>query len=276
MQDSIITERQIESGFWYFDRSKGFPYDIITYPKEYTGQTRLAIACTQLWQLSATEKKKVINEWIELLPSCQNIEMLWFTTHTTQKLFDSACKLQNLIGLKIKWSNIKKLDNLSNLTKLKYLNIGSSSQVESIIPLSGMSQLEVLNIENFKKITDYTPISDLTNLQFFAIKGGMYTKQKVDSFEPFSKLTNLIYFSAVMISCIDKRIDPLFKLKNLKTINWPFDITEKEMDRLKAELPNLKYLPHRYYESNMEKIKSMFNDNESNMENIKSMFDVKK
>jgi hypothetical protein len=252
-----MTEKQIEHGFWFWDKSNDFPPDSITFPKEYNGQTKVNIACTQRLELSAIEQKKLIKEWIDFLPTCQNIEMLWFTSHTTQQLFESVCKLKKLVGLNIKWSNIKKLDNISTLTNLKYLNIGSSSQIESITPLSYMTQLEVLRIENFKKITDFSPISALTNLQFFSIEGGMYTKQKVDSFEPFSNLTNLVYFSTAMISCVNKQIDPLLKLKKLKTINWDFDLTAKDMERLKQELPNLKYLPHRYYKSNMEKLKSL-------------------
>ena len=86
----------------------------------------------------------------------------------------------------------------------------------------------------------------------------MYTKQKVDTFEPISKLTNLIYFSTAMINCVDKRIDPAFNLKNLLTLNWAFDITKKDMERLKTELPKLKYLPHRYYEENMKKLRASF------------------
>jgi hypothetical protein len=252
-----MTDKQIENGFWFWDEANDFPPDSITYPNEYTGQTKVNIACTQLLDLSATEQKKLIKEWIDFLPICQNIELLWFTTQSTQQLFDSVCKLKNLVGLNIKWSNIKTLDNISTLTKLKYLNIGSSAKIESITPLACMTQLEVLRIENFKKITDFSPLSALTNLQFFSIEGGMYTKQKVDTFEPFSKLTNLIYFSAVMISCVDKRIDPLFKLKKLKTINWAFALTAKDMERLKQELPNLKYFPHRNYQNNMDKLKSI-------------------
>lgn len=252
-----MTDKQIEHGFWFWDKANDFPPDSITYPKEYTGQTKVNIACTQLLEVSATEQKKLIKEWIDFLPTCQNIEMLWFTTHTTQQLFDSVCKLKNLVGLNIKWSNIKTLDNISTLTKLKYLSIGSSSQIKSITPLAGMTQLEVLRIENFKKITDFSPLSALTNLQFFSLEGGMYTKQKVDTFEPFSKLTNLIYFSAVMVSCVDKRIDPILKLKKLKTINWAFELTAKDMEKLKQELPNLKHFPHRNFKSNMDKLKSL-------------------
>lgn len=250
-----MTEKQIEHGFWFWDKANDFPPDSITYPREYKGQTKVNIACTQVLEISATEQKKLIKQWVDFLPTCQDIEMLWFTTQTTQQLFDSACKLKKLEGLNVKWSNIKNLNNITTLTNLKYLSIGSSSQIESIIPLAEMIQLEVLRIENFKKISDYSPLRTLTNLQFFSIEGGMYTKQKVDTFEPFSNLTNLIYFSAIMINCADKRIDPLLKLKKLKTINWPFDLTANEMDRLSKELPDLIHFPHRYKKNNIDKLK---------------------
>jgi hypothetical protein len=252
-----MTDKQIEYGFWHWDRENNFPPDSITYPNEYKGQRFVNIACTQLTALSVTEQKKLIKEWIDFLPSCQNIEMLWFSTLTTQQLFESVCKLENLVGLYIKWSNIKNLESLSALSNLKYLRIGSSSKIESILPLSRMIQLEVLQLESFKKISDFSPLSDLANLKFFSIEGGMYMKQKVDTFEPFSKLTNLIYFSALMINCSDKRIDTLMSLKKLKTINWPFDLKSSDMERLKDELPNLIYLPHRNVERNAEMLKAM-------------------
>lgn len=252
----MITEKQIEHGFWFWDKANDFPPESITYPSEYNGQTKVNIACTQLLELSAIEQNKLIKEWIDFLPTCQEIEMLWFTTNTTQKLFDSVCKLKNLIGLNIKWSNIKSLDKIVALEKIKYLSIGSSSQIESILPISTLKKLEVLRIENFKKISDFSSMSALINLKFFSIEGGMYTKQKVDTFEPFSKLTNLIYFSAVMISCVNKGIDPILKLKNLKTLNWAFDLTLQETDRLKEEMPNLINFPNRHYQNNMEKLKS--------------------
>jgi len=116
-----------------------------------------------------------------------------------------------------------------------------------------LTNLEVLVIENIEKISDFSLLAALTNLKFLSIEGGMYTKQKIDSFEFITRLTNLIYFSTTMISCPDKSIDPILKLKNLITLNWSFNLSQKEMERLKNELPNLRYLPHRYYEENMKK-----------------------
>ena len=253
-----MTEKQIEHGFWLWDKTNDFPPDSITYPNEYTGQKKLNIACTQRLHLTPTKQKKLVKDWSQFLPTCKDIEMLWFTTHTTQQLFDSTCKLDKLVGLNIKWSSIKSLDDISNLKDLKYLRIGSSAKIESIKPLTTLTKLEVLVIENFKKISDFSLLATLTNLKFLSIEGGMYTKQKVNSFEFITKLTNLIYFSTTMISCPDKGIDPILKLKNLITLNWSFDLSQKEMEKLKKELQNLRYLPHRYYEENMKKIKAAF------------------
>lgn len=253
-----MTEKQIECGFWYRGTASDFPPECITYPHEYKGQSKLSIACTQILDMTPTKQKKLVKEWCDFLPNCNEIEMLWFSTRLTQQLFDCVCKLKKLKGLNIKWSNIVKLDNISNLTSLKYLRIGSSAKIENIKKLTALTNLEVLEIENFKKITDFSQLSNLTNLKFLSIEGGMYTKQKVDTFVPISKLKNLIYFSTAMISCVDKRIDPVLNLKKLLTLNWAFDIPKKDMERLKTELPQLKYLPHRNYEENMKKLKASF------------------
>ena len=253
-----MTEKQIENGFWFRDTKNSFPPDQITYPKEYNGDRKLNVACTQILEITPSQQKNLVKNRVEFLPNCKKVEMLWFATHTTQSLFDSACKLTNLVGLNIKWSNIKTLDNINNLKHLKYLRIGSSAQIESIAPLSGLTNLEVLVIENFKKISDFSLLSTLTNLKFLTIEGGMYTKQKVDSFEPISNLTDLIYFSSLMTTCKDKRINPILRLKNLRTLNWGFDLSKEDMARLKKELQKLKYYPHRHVQSNLEKIKSLF------------------
>lgn len=253
-----MTENQIENGFWIWDKKNGFPPDSITYPAQFSGQTKLNIACTQRNELTPTQQKNLIKEWADFLPSCKNIELLWFTTTTPQTIFDSACLLQNLVGLNIKNSNIKSLDNLSKLKNLKYLRIGDSSKIESIEPLQNLTNLEVLVIENFKNISDFALLKVLTNLKFLTIEGGMYKKQNIDSFQFLADLKNLIYLSTTMINTTNKSVDTVFELKNLKTLNWAFDLTKSEMEKLKQELPNLKYLPHRHVESNLNKIKSLF------------------
>jgi hypothetical protein len=253
-----MTEKQIENGFWLWDKKKDFPPDSITYPTQFGGQTKLNIACTQHSGLIPKQQKNLIKEWTDFLPNCTSIELLWFTTTTPQAIFDSACLLDNLVGLNIKNSNIKSLANLSKLKNLKYLRIGDSPKIENIEPLKTQTNLEVLVIENFKNISDFSLLKGLTNLKFLTIEGGMYKKQKVDSFDFLADLKDLVYLSTAMISSASTSIDMVFKLKNLKTLNWAFDLTKSEMEKLKQELPNLKYLPHRNVESNLTKIKSLF------------------
>lgn len=252
-----MTEEQIEKGFWLWDKKKEFPPDSIIYPAQYIGQTKLNIACTQRSDLKPAQQKKLINDWADFLPTCNNVEFLWLTTTTPQIIFDSACLLDKLIGLNIKNSNIKSLDSLSKLKKLKYLRIGNSSKVESIEALKNLTVLEVLVIENFKNISDFSLIKELSSLKFLTIEGGFSNKQKVDDFQFLAALKNLIYLSTAMISTTKKDIEPLFKLKHLKTLNWAFDLTKSEMEKLKQELPDLIYLPHRHVENNLTKIKSL-------------------
>ena len=254
-----MTEKQIEQGFWVWDKANNFPPESISQPNQYSGEAKVNIACTQRNDLTAIEQKKLVKEWCDFLPKTKKINFLWFTTTTPQILFDCICSLDQLVGLNIKNSNISTIDNIKNLTNLKYLRIGSSPGIESIEPLKNLTNLEVLVLEGLKKISDFSLLGELANLKFLSIEGGMYTMQKVDSLNFVSQLKSLIFFSTTMISTPNKSIEPILKLKNLVTLNWPFDLTNTDMKRLKMELPNLKYLPHRYEQGNQAKLKDLFN-----------------
>lgn len=240
----MYSEKQIQYGFWYWDTENEFPPPSIERPEEYRGESRVNIACTQRLDLTSSEQKQLVASWVDFLPSCKNIEMLWFTTHTHQHMFDAVCKMDQLVGLNIKWSNIKRLDGIVSLKNLRFLRIGSSAQVESINPLTELSQLEVLSVENLKRISDFSPFVVLKNLKFLSIEGGMYTKQKVDSFVPIAQLEKLIHLSLIMVSCRDRSIEFALGLKNLQSLRWGFSVTVDEIARLQSELPNLKHLPH--------------------------------
>ena len=253
-----MTEKQIEYGFWVWDTTNDFPPASIAYPNQYKGESKVNIACTQRNDLTSTEQKKLVKEWCDFLPKAKQINFLWFTTTTPQVLFDSICSLDQLVGLNIKNSNISTLENIKNLTNLKYLRIGGSPGIESIEPLKNSTNLEVLVLEGLRKISDFSLIGELTNLKFLSIEGGMYTMQKIESLNFVSQLKNLIFFSTTMISTPNTSFEPILKLKNLITLNWPFTLTDADMKRLKIELPNLKYLPNRYDRSNQAKLKDLF------------------
>ncbi|MEP7318314.1 MAG: hypothetical protein ABI921_06225, partial [Panacibacter sp.] len=67
-----MTEKQIEHGFWLWDKADGFPPESITFPNQYNGQLKANIACTQRLDMTPKEQKKLVKSWIDFLPSCKD------------------------------------------------------------------------------------------------------------------------------------------------------------------------------------------------------------
>jgi len=115
--------------FFGFKQKNNFPPKYIRYPKEYDGSNIVNIICTQT-ELSQSKENKLIKEWCEILPKLDSIKYILFFSKVPQKLFDAVCNISHLEGLYIKWSDIQEMENIKNLTKLKYLHIGSSAQIQ--------------------------------------------------------------------------------------------------------------------------------------------------
>ncbi len=250
-----FSEEQYKYGFWRVDMKNNFPPKSITNPNEYKHSKSVNVFCTQQNNLPLSEQKKLVQEWVDFLPQCQNLEYVWFSSRVNQELFDSACKLKKLKGLHIKWSGIKKLDKISSLKDLKYLYIGTSGSIENIKPLKSLEELEAIHLEAFGKITDFSVLSNLANLKFLEIEGSMEKKQKVDSFTWVNKLDKLIFFSAAAVNLSKKDSNFIFNLKNLKTLNWPFSLSDGDIKKLEFELPKLENFPQRNQKDRMKKLK---------------------
>jgi len=233
-----LTQRDIEQGYWYYRPDEGFPPKSIIFPNEYDGNQRLNVICTQT-DLPASRQRKLVKEWCQTFPHLESVQILWLNSKVNQELFEAVCKMKNLIGLNIKWSAIKRIDSLQKLKGLRYLNLGGSSQVESIDCLVDMKDLVWLEIDNLKKITDISPLSKLFRLRGLSLEGSMWTTQIVDSLAPIEQLTNLEYLSLANLKAKNKTLMPLFNLKKLKTLHlakwWP----KGEISTLKIELPGL-------------------------------------
>jgi hypothetical protein len=88
-----------------------------------------------------------MTEWCALLPTLSTVTELEFTTRVNQPLFEAACAMTQLTSLCIKWSGIKALDSIANLTRLASLRIGSSGSIESIEPIASRRRLVDLELE---------------------------------------------------------------------------------------------------------------------------------
>ena len=234
-----LTQRDIDQGYWYYKPEKQFPPTSITFPNEYDGNQHLNVVCTQT-DLPASRQRKLVKEWCQTFSRLESVQILWLNSKVNQELFEAVCKMKNLIGLNIKWSAIKRIDSIQGMKNLRYLNLGGSSQVESIGCLGDMKDLVWLEVDNLKKITDISPLSNLSRLRGLSLEGSMWTTQIVDSLTPIGQLTNLEFLSIANLKAKDKTLMPLLNLKKLKTLHlakwWP----KSEISILKKEMPGLK------------------------------------
>lgn len=218
---------------------KNSPPDSTTLLSDYSPSDKLNLSITQL-NLTPYQQNKLIDSWCKKLPELENLKFLWFCSRVNQRMFDAACNISTLEGLSIKWSGIKDISKLVNLKSLKYLYIGSSTQIESISPLKDMKNLESLYLVNLKKITDFSIVQYLQELTELGIDGSMWTTQKIETLEPIAQLKKLRILSLKNTRTFDKSFDPILQLKNLVQFDSSWNYPEKEFEKLKA-LPNLKY-----------------------------------
>ena len=204
------------------------------YAEHYENADRLAVSW-DLGAISEGDKKKVIKQWCARLPELQKLRWLNLWSQVTPSVFEAACQIHGLECLVIKWSNIKRLDAISNLHRLKYLYIGSSTRVESIEPLTALVSLRRLDIENFKLVSDFSPLTTMTWLESLAIAGSMWSRQKVDSLEPLSQMTWLKSL-AVDTSHV-KSLRPLAQLTSLESLDVDGRLPMEEYAWLSAKLP---------------------------------------
>ncbi|GJQ61069.1 MAG: hypothetical protein SCALA702_01220 [Melioribacteraceae bacterium] len=225
--------------FWKWDKSKSWPPESITELEDYTQTKRLSLFITQL-PLKPHIQKKLVEAWCERLGKLEEVKYLWFTSRVNQKMFDAACNMPNLEGLWIKWSGIRRIDEIVKLNKLKHLHLGSSSKVESIDVLKQMNNLETLELEQLNLISDFSILSNLTQLRRLGIDGSIWTAQKIESLKPISKLVNLQYLSTTNSKIQDKSFEPLLGLENLIRFNCSWNYPLEEFEKLK-KMKNLKY-----------------------------------
>lgn len=226
-------------GLWNYDPENPNPPTLISYPEQFQGGEKLNLVCTQL-DLSSYQQKKLVEKWCSILPELSGVKILWFRSRVNQALFEAACQMVNLEGLWIKWSGIETIGSITKLENLKFLDIGSSAQVESIEPFRKMKGLRVLGIENFKKIKKLDPIGELTQLEGLSVSGSVWTTQRVESLEPLSKLTNLRYLILINLRSEDNTLLPIAKISSLEHLQTSWWWKADEFRYLRDELPNLK------------------------------------
>lgn len=226
--------------FWYYRPTKDFPPRVIQHLEEYDGSERLNLACTQT-DLKASQQKKLVREWCEILPTLENVRFLWFSSRVSEPLFEAACEMVNLVGLYIKWSGIKSIASIPKLKNLGYLHIGSSPSLAPLDPLGEVSELEWLELENIRATRDLGFLREFTNLKGLTIGGDSNSIKylKAESLEPLENLQNLYWLSLPTFTTEDGSLMPLAKLGSLKYLSLSNKFKMEEFAKLAGARPDI-------------------------------------
>lgn len=178
------------------------------------------------------ERIEIESEWIEKLPTLDNIKHLTLRHRVNNEYFDSICRMKNLEGLYFWTSTVDDIKLLSKLKKLKYLHLELFSRLTDISPLLEIHTLTKLSIERCFKVNNYEIIGKMEQLIALSIEGDTIAPRNLilPSLKPFSKLNNLKHLDLRTTSIRDKSFLEILKLENLVRLD--------AMWRMKKEIRN--------------------------------------
>jgi len=226
--------------FWTHRPTKNFPPSSIRYPDDYDGSDRVNIICTQT-DLSASQQKKLVQEWCRVLPTFENVRFLWFNSRVSQNLFEAACEMENLIGLYIKWSGIKSIDSVRKLKNLRFLHFGSSPSAAPLDSLGELPKLEWLELENIRAASDLVFLRDFTDLKGLSVSGDTNSLKDLtaDSLKPLENLQKLYWLSLYAFKTKDGSLMPLVMLGSLRYLFLSNNFKMEEYAKLAGARPDI-------------------------------------
>lgn len=212
------------------------PHDLQS-PDEYDGGTDLAIQCTQL-DMPASQQRKLVEQWVQVLPTLQGVRRLWFNSRVSQPLFDAACRIEGLTDLWIKWSGITSLDALAALGNLQRFHLGDSARVQTLQPLAALPHLQWLWLDGMSKIPDLQPLATITGLQGLFVAGIDSKQLVVPTLAPLAALQQLRWLQLGALRPADNSLEPLARLHALGYLGLPNFFSVEQFAQLAARLPH--------------------------------------
>lgn len=212
------------------------PRDVRT-PDEYAGGPDLAIHCTQL-EIPASQQRKLVAQWVQVLPTLHGVQRLWFSSRVPQELFDAACRMPGLTDLWIKWSGIATLDAVLNLRGLLHFHLGDSARLASLQPLAGLPQLRWLWVDGLAKIPDLEPLAHLQALEGLFVAGTESKPLVLPTLAPLARLEGLRWLQLGALRPADNDLQPLAKLQALQYLGLPNRFAVEQFAQLAAQLPH--------------------------------------
>jgi len=249
VNDSYIdkTSKKDRYNLHQFYRGEGsgteyFPAQQIT--EEVYRVHALKIVTLSMDFLGATvkQRKKLEADWIDILPSLDNVRMLSVRHRVNQNYFEAICKMKNLEKLYFWTSTVESINNIVNLKKLDFLGLSSFSRLSDISPILGLTNLTHLSIENSFKIENYEIIGNMHDLVGLRLNGDCFAPKnlRLQTLTAFKSLKKLKHLDLSCASVIDKSYDSILDMVTLERFDSHSEISKSLREKIKANHKTLK------------------------------------
>ncbi len=101
------------------------------------------------------------------------------------------CDANKITSLKMSWTPIQDIPDMSNLTKLKYLQIDDSSSINSFDTIAKLESLEVLRLNRDSLHNKMFDFSRLTNLNNLSLEGNSLWSEDLNKLKSLKNNKNL-------------------------------------------------------------------------------------
>ena len=141
--------------------------------------------------------------------------------HATQHDVEAIAKIPTITCVYLVMPRITSLAPLSKLSGLESLELDDPPTISGI---DRLTSLKCFVLRHFRRVKSLAPLSALSNLRAISMStipswDASRRCLEVDSLEPLRKLINLESLRLMGIKPLDRRLDPLHELTNLKYLH---------------------------------------------------------
>ncbi|GAA1121783.1 hypothetical protein [Citricoccus alkalitolerans] len=194
-------------------------------PTDYQDEEAIRVAATQNDDLTATQARKLVAEWMEFFASGpQPFTSLEFLTRTPRRLFETLAHQTQLEQLEVKWGDYNDLSPIAAMPRLHTLKFQSIPSVTSVDPLASHPSLHILQLHGLHDARDMTALGTLPALRDLSLGGDM-NSIRIAHIDSLDFLTGLPQLERLFLGCLivdSKNYTPMMSLPNL-TDAWAME-----------------------------------------------------
>ena len=175
----------------------------------------------------------------KILKGVKGLDYLYLNNGKIDLLYSLSNLNPNLTALYLYNFQVKDLQPLEQLTKIKYFIFDWDSKATQLWDVSCMKSLKGLSIKDCRHVTSIGQVGGAL-LEELELCGGMWNRFSIDSLTPLKKLNKLKYLYLSNIKVLKEGLSPLKSLKGLKNLEVSNQFATQDYAELSVHLKNTK------------------------------------